>query len=303
MNFAHPNILFLGIIPLLYALWEIRRKGHVIALPVDNTTYKKGSFWKTLVLAANTLPAALLLLFIFILAKPQRRDKPETKRIMTNIEFCLDVSGSMTAQFGEGSRYDAAMKAISDFTENRRGDAFALTIFGNEVMRWVPLTKDLSAISNSTPFLRPEKLPGQFGGTEIGKGVRFCSSILKEQEKGDRLIILLSDGHSADLYGSEARLLGEQLKKDRIMIFAVHIGERAPEQLYELIEPTGGRVFAAGDKAGLQQVFQHIDSMHPVRLENRMPKMIENYRPFVLCGFCLGGLWLMCLFGLRFTPW
>ena len=54
----------------------------------------------------------MLALVIVLLAGPQRWDEPRTQRSLTNIEFCVDVSGSMTARFGDGDRYQAAMKAI-----------------------------------------------------------------------------------------------------------------------------------------------------------------------------------------------
>src|SRR6185503_14700649 len=101
----------------------------------------------------------------------------ERERQMTNIQFCLDVSSSMTSPFGSGSRYDAAMDAISEFINQRKGDAFGLTIFGNEVLHWVPITKDVSAIKLATPFLRPEKMPYYFGGTQIGKALEECQKL------------------------------------------------------------------------------------------------------------------------------
>ena len=60
--------------------------------------------------------------------------------MLTNLEFCLDVSGSMMAQYGSGTRSDKALEAIVDFTSYRKGDAFGLTAFGTEVLHWVPVT-------------------------------------------------------------------------------------------------------------------------------------------------------------------
>jgi Ca-activated chloride channel family protein len=303
MIFAHSIMLFLLVIPAILVVWELTRKGHLLALPFDYGVQPKGNVVRWLVLSANLLPALLIAVGILILARPQRQGRPKKKRILTNIEFCLDVSGSMTAAFGEGDRYDAAMNAIRQFTTERKGDAFSLTIFGNEVMRWVPLTKDLSAIANATPFLKPDNLPHQFGGTEIGKAVSFCRKHIIEQEEGDRMIILLSDGQSADLGGSRPRILGEQLKEDRVVLFAIHIGDYVPEELYELVGPTSGKVFAVHDKAGLKQVFQHIDTMKPARLKSRAPNRIDNYHPFVIAGSVLLCAWILTLFGIRFTPW
>ena len=76
------------------------------------------------------LPILLLAIAILLLAGPRRFEQPRSEREMTNILFCLDVSGSMTAPFGAGSRYDAAMTSLNDFISFRKGDAFGLTVFG-----------------------------------------------------------------------------------------------------------------------------------------------------------------------------
>src|SRR6185503_6249203 len=113
----------------------------------------------------ESLPALILAVVILILAGPQAWSEPRTKRALTNIEFCVDVSGSMMAKFGEGDRYDASMAAINSFLDFRKGDAFGLTFFGNNVLHWVPLTTDPSAIKCAPPYMRPENAPPGFGGT------------------------------------------------------------------------------------------------------------------------------------------
>ena len=50
----------------------------------------------------------------------------------------------MKSPFGDGTRSDKAIEAIKEFTTYRKGDAFGLTIFGSDVLHWVPVTKDLS---------------------------------------------------------------------------------------------------------------------------------------------------------------
>jgi hypothetical protein len=101
---------------------------------------------------------------ILILAGPQRLAKPEDERVLTNIEVVLDVSGSMMAPFGDGTRADKAFEAIVGFTSFRKGDAFGLTIFGTEVVHWVPLTKDLTALAGRAVLRRKCH---RMGGTRI----------------------------------------------------------------------------------------------------------------------------------------
>jgi hypothetical protein len=81
---------------------------------------------------------------------------------MTNILFCVDVSGSMGMPFGAGTRYDASMKAIESFIDRRSGDAFGLQFFGNSAIRWTPLTTD-PFCDQSVPCPSCVRMSSQFG--------------------------------------------------------------------------------------------------------------------------------------------
>lgn len=305
ISFARPWILIALFLPLVYGIWETRRQGHPVKLPMDHLESPgRSRFFQTLLVLSQWIPAGLLALAVLALAGPQRLGAPQEKRRMKNIEFCLDVSGSMTAPFGEGSRYDGAMQAIDAFTQYRKGDAFGLTIFGNEVLHWTPLTKDTSAIRLATPFLRPENLPPWYGGTQIGKALRSCREILTRRQEGDRMIILVSDGMSGDLYGGKAQEIAYELSQDNIVVYTIHVADTAtPGDMYTLASITGGEVFAAEDPAALESVFARIDSMEEAKLEQSQPESMDYFDPFAWSALALAGLHSICMFGIRYTPW
>ena len=304
MTFGRPEFLWLLVVPALLAIWFLRLRAHSVVMPFDNSSARRGGWIAKFAVAAQLLPALLLAVAILILSRPIQSAMPKQERELSNIEIVLDVSGSMVSNYGDGSRYDAAMKAINGFTKLRKGDAFGLTIFGNEVLRWTPLTKDTAAIRSATPFLRPELLPYQFGGTEIGKALRFTSKTLTKRGDGDRMIILVSDGESADLGSAVSRQLGAQLAASKITLYAIHIGDgSAPNDLRELARPTGGKVFAAENPKSLSAVFAHIDRMQVVKMKPAAAQPVDAFGPFAAAGLGFGGLFLLALFGLRFTPW
>ena len=304
MTFGHPTLLWLLAIPVMLIINEIAGRKHFISLPFDHGDQSQGRWLARLTTAASLLPAFTLAVAIVLLAAPLVTAKPQQTKQLTNIDFVLDVSGSMTSQFGDATRYDAAMLAITNFTSRRQGDAFGLTIFGNEVLEWTPLTQDTSAIRNATPFLRPDTLPTQLGGTEIGKSIKFCIKKLADRGEGSRLLILLSDGESADLGGNRADEIGRQLAVDKVVLYAIHIGNgAAPADLYRLTGPTGGQVFAAADPTALGRVFAHIDRMQPIEMKPSEARQVYYYRPFAIVGLTLLGLQLVVSFGLRYSPW
>ncbi len=304
MSFAYPAVLALLAVPVVLIAWVWRRTSGRVALPLDHGGQSSGRGWAALLAMAESLPALILAVVIVLLAGPQQLSAPQNKRVLTNIEFCVDVSSSMITPLGDGSRYDGSMKAIDSFLDVRKGDAFGLTFFGNNVLHWVPLTSDPSAIRCAPPFMKPENVPNWMGGTMIGKALLACKEILTSREEGDRMIILVSDGESFDLSGGNDETIAQTLKRSNIAVYAIHISDRSPPPaIVNITALTGGDVFPVDDPAALKAVFQRIDAMRETKLEKTASDLLDHFGPL-----CIAGLSLLCLsgcalFGLRYTPW
>ena len=303
MTFAYPAVLTLLALPVLLMVWEWRRRGTVVALPFDHANARRGRWLECTVKTANLLAPLLLAVSIILLAGPQRPLSQGTQRVLTNIELVLDVSGSMTAQYGDGRRADKAVEALQEFVNHRKGDAFGVTLFGTEVLHWVPLTKDLDALKHSAPFMKPEAMPPYMGGTRIGLALRSVHKILADRPKGDKMIVLISDGSSGDLRGQSDKISSD-LNGDDIVLYYIHVANGQPQQeVYDIANRTGGEAFVAGDPAALQTVFEKIDAMQPAKFKPETPIPADNFRPFALAGLSMLALQLLTLFGIRFTPW
>src|SRR5215212_4246929 len=112
LAFAYPLVLFFLVVPALLLAWVWRREGRRVVLPFDHGPAGSGRAWRVLISLAESLPALALAVVIVLLAGPQQFGAPQARRRLTNIELLVDVSGSMGTPFGDGSRYDASMKAI-----------------------------------------------------------------------------------------------------------------------------------------------------------------------------------------------
>ena len=310
MSFRFPMLLLLLVLPVVLAFWLWARRGQPLVIPFDHGTQRSGRHLRALVVLSEMALPLLLAVTILLLAAPRRMAPPRDQRILTNILFCLDVSGSMTARIGRSQqngeplrRYDAAMLAIQEFCSFRDGDAFGLTIFGNEQLHWLPPTRDLSAIKYSVPFLDPETLPRWFGGTEIGAALDACRKELAETQEGDRAIILVTDGSSADLGGSQTQQFGARLQADRVRVYCILIGSSDGADVQQICDMTGGRLFEAGDPDTLTYVFREIDQMQKARFKAVATTWVRWDRPFLLAGLSLLALYAITQLGLRFTPW
>ncbi len=302
--FGRPWMLLLLVLPLLQLFWVWQRTSRRVVLPFDHGGRGSGWLLRWTLGLGESLPALLVAVVILLLSLPQELAAPKQKRSLTNIQFCVDISGSMTARFGSGTRYDASMKAINQFLDYREGDAFGLTFFGNNYLHWVPLTSDPSAFRCSIPFMRPENNVPGFGGTEIGKAVLGCREMLVSRSEGDRMLILVTDGWSSDLSGGAEIEIAKRLKRDGITLFAVNIQDSdARGEIVNLARMTGGEVFNPGDTNALEGVFQRIDEMAKAKIEQGTAELVDWFWPFAIAGLSVVGLYALLMLGLRYTPW
>jgi Ca-activated chloride channel homolog len=303
MSFAYPLVLLLLAGPVLLLAWVWLRNDRLV-LPFDHSRAGRGLFLQVLLNLSESLPALLLAMVIVLLAGPLRLSEPKTKRVLTNIQLCVDVSGSMMTPFGDATRYDTSMRAIDGFLDYRKGDAFGLTFFGNNYLHWVPLTTDVSAIRCAPPFMRPEIAPPWMNGTEIGKALLACKKVLMERQEGDRMIIMVTDGDSQDFGDGNDLLVAKEMKDANIVVYSIHVSdEEVPGEIVNVTQLTGGEVYAPDDAQGLAAVFRRIDQMAPTKLEKTLPESQDFFWPFCVAALSMLGLSAFALLGLRYTPW
>jgi Ca-activated chloride channel family protein len=305
MSFHHPILLWLLALPVLWGFWQWTRRGHPLVLPFDFGQQRDGRRLGVLVNVASTLPALLLAVAVLILAGPRRPAPPTNERILNNIILCLDMSGSMSMRFGSQTRFEAAVLAAKQFCQFRKGDAFGLTVFGAEYLHWFPPTKELSAIGNALPLIEPARRLPWFGGTLIANALRGCQQRLVRTTEGDRAIILITDGGSADFQNGGDRQIAQELADNRIRVYTVLIGSDmfGVDGVYTIAALTAGKVFRAEEPGALETIFREIDQMQKARFKPTTADWVDYYRPLAGAGLGLAGLLALTLLGLRYTPW
>jgi Ca-activated chloride channel family protein len=168
----------------------------------------------------------------------------------------------------------------------------------------VPLTTDVSAFRCAPPFMDPRTNPPWFNGTEIGKALLACKKILTAREEGDRMIVLVSDGFSADLGNGRDEEIARELVAAGIVVYAIHVANtEVPAPMANITTITGGQVYAPGDPDGLDAVFKHIDAMQVTKLEKIRAETLDDVGPWCWSGLALAALALLFALGVRATPW
>lgn len=301
MSFLHPWVLLLLLVPILLS-WSLFARRAGLAMPFDGRTHSKHTLLRWTLAGLEAVPLLLLSVAIVAAAGPQKLKLSKQRREVTNIQICMDVSGSMA-----GERYENASQAISDFTRMREGDEFGLILFGNQQIRWVPLTKDLEAVRNAMPFANPDRQPPQMRGTQIGAAMLFAKKVLDaevEDQTGDRMIIVVSDGESGDFGDGFEYEVADELKRGGITVYYIHVAEGdIPLETAEMARETGGEAIAATDPESLRGVFQHIDRMRRAKTLPASTIPLDHFAPFAIAALVLLGMHSISLMGVRYTPW
>jgi Ca-activated chloride channel family protein len=321
MTFAQPGFLFLLAVALGLAARTLWRPATAVMVPFDHAQARPLRVGRFLRTGAGLLPALLLAVMIVLMAGPRRTVLGPEEQLVTNVEICLDISGSMTDPFildrrtapalrygvrpGEPRRFAVALRAIEKFAKGRPGDAFGLTVFGDDVVSWLPLSQDRDALARAALFVDPVQFPSWFvNNTRIAKAVESAADTLAVRRGEDNILLLVTDGEDDELTPAVVDRLVDKLCTHRIAVFVVYLGHLpAPPQEIALAQRTTGQLFVANDETGVAAVLKRIHEMKPLQYRQVLPTEVDNYGPFAIAGLAVLASYTVSLVRWRYTPW
>jgi Ca-activated chloride channel family protein len=296
MSFGHSWVLIL--IPI-YAIIELilyyRTSTKAAPLPTASFIRPRTS-WRTYALRImRFLPPVSIALLLLAISSPKTVNT--TEHILPSgihIMVVLDVSGSMAAEdFKPVNRLEGAKDVLRDFIRGRRSDRIGLVVFGGRSVTRAPLTLQHDSLLQTLESVEMGDLPeGTAIGMAILSGVNRLLVSEDETEKGDRIMILITDGrNNGEIHPLDAVTHAE---RNRIKIYTIGVGGFGPvpypvlqpdgkktyryekadldEELLQIIAArTGGTYFRAGNPESLSVLFRQIDE-----LEKSQPQILET---------------------------
>ena len=226
-----------------------------------------------------------------------------------DVMIVLDESPSMSAHdYGEGSRFDSAREVVREFVAGRENDAIGLVTFSERAALRVPLTTEYSYLHRVLDDLAVMTLGD---GTAIGMGIGVATLHMRQGQGATRAMILMTDGENnageilpetaaaiaADV-GIRIYTVGMGRAGDAVLEFTnpetgetsrgIYRGRFDEDLLRRLAEVTGGRYFAARERAALASIFAEIDGLE--RAETRTRVIVHRtarHTPLLLAGLLL----------------
>lgn len=213
--------------------------------------------------------------------------------------LAVDLSGSMSEtdmELGGAvvDRLTAAKAVLADFLERRVGDRVGLLVFGQRAYVMAPLTLDRQSVREQ---LRDSVVGLAGRETAIGDAIGLAVKRLHAQPRGQRVLILLTDGvntagaldplKAAEVAAREGVRIhtiafggdGSELSLFGLRLPVPGAGDEVDEAgLRRIAELTGGRFFRARDTAQLAGIYAELDRLEPVRQPGQQLRpRIERY--------------------------
>ncbi|HKJ42110.1 MAG TPA: VWA domain-containing protein [Sunxiuqinia sp.] len=262
-RFAHIEFLYaLAIIPVLIILFWITRRSRRKALERFG---QKDAVKQLMPNVSNSRPVLKFITWllaisslIVALAQPQFGSKlKKEKRKGVELIICLDVSNSMLAEDIQPNRLERAKRAISQLVDRLDNDKIGLIVFAGDAYTQLPITTDYSSAKLFLNAVSTKIVPRQ--GTAIGAAINLATSSFSPQFKGNKAIIVITDGenHEDDAVGA-----AKDAAKKGISVYTVGMGlpQGGPIPIYKngqkdyIKDKSGNVVVTKLDEKMLQQI-------------------------------------------------
>lgn len=297
---AFPWVFYLIPLPLLvyFLIPALRIRSPFLKFPLyaDALDYtgekpRKSAFVKKRGWVKGTLLGLCWILLLAALSSPQLVGEPEYQ-VKTTRSFLIaaDISFSMAQKDweipnGKISRWEGTKTLMQDFIQKRKGDRMGLIFFASNAYIQAPFTTDIQTVSQ----LVDETDVGMAGQmTHIGKAIAKGLEMFENDTIPSKVLLLLTDGvdSGTDILPNDAANLAS---KDSVLIYTIGIGNPGDNgsdldenTLQEIAEITGGNYFLARDEEQLSQVYETIDQLEPIEIEEKKARPLTLLYPYPL---------------------
>jgi Ca-activated chloride channel family protein len=216
--------------------------------------------------------------------------------------MAIDLSGSMQTpdMMSNGqalTRIDVVKKAANEFINNRSGDRIGLILFGTRAYLQTPLTFDRQTVAS---MLNDATIGIAGPETAIGDAIGLAIKQIMDYPGDSKAIVLLTDGSSNS--GIMAPLEATELaKKEHIKIYTIGLGggemiiqtafgprrintsgDLDIDALKQIANITGGQFFRADNAGSLNNIYQTINKLEPVKSDNITVRPVTPLYPWSL---------------------
>jgi Ca-activated chloride channel family protein len=294
MVFKTPLVLlFIPLVCLGVIFWRRRQKFSTFRFSSKEIVSSPGSSWKIRWLKLPFLMRMMtLVLFMVALAGPRSVLEQTTRNVEgIDIVLAIDSSGSMlgedfTIEGRRVNRLEVVKNVVKEFIDRRATDRIGLVAFAGLAYTVCPLTTDHSWLQENLARVEIGLIKD---GTAVGSAIATSLNRLKISEAKSKVVVLLTDGMNNA--GSVDPLAAAKAAKALgIKIYTIGAGTKGavpfPAQdffgrkvyqnvlididdkmLQAIADETNAKYFRAMDTQSLRNVYEEIDRLEKVKIE------------------------------------
>ena len=284
LEFAHAWVFWLLPLPIL--VWRL-----FPPVPVSSSAALRVPFYQNIepnIKQSKRSPSwfsiflAIIAWCLLVLAAARPQFIGDTVRQTISgrsLMMAVDISGSMNeadmiVSGQRMTRLNAVKIVAGDFIKKREGDHIGLILFGSQAYLQTPLTFDRKTV---TTLLEESFISLAGRSTAIGDAIGLAVKRLRDEDEGNRVLILLTDG-SNSAGNVEPLKAADLAAQEKIKIYTIGIGSLRSRDLDEstlnaIADKTNGRYFRATNVSDLLQIYELLDEIEPVSQDEL------SYRP------------------------
>ncbi|MCU0256230.1 MAG: VWA domain-containing protein [Vicinamibacterales bacterium] len=306
--FAAPWVLLALGVPVALLVVRLRQRATRPTVPVHASalfaplprTWRERARW-----LPDAMRLAAIACAVVALAGPLAWRTEEQAQAGADVMLLIDVSSSMQALDFTPDRLGAAKAFAERVLDRRPADRIGLMTFASRSALRAPLTRDHEAVRAAIRDLVPgEERLGE--GTALGAAVVSAVERLARGRAGDRLLVLLSDGHGVreEVPPADAAALAAA-RQVRVVTVGIGSGGAVPyptefgrvdvvlpldaATLGAIADRTRGRYFAAPDELALRAVSDAIEELEsPAPVAVSRPELFSVAPAWILAALALG---------------
>lgn len=220
MKFEHIDLFWVCIVVstllAVFFVFSWRKKRYLMKKFVMNSQLQIG---------VSTWLQQFRMLLIFLgftmaflsLARPQwGRSEQEFVEKGIDVIVAIDTSKSLLAEDLLPNRFERIRLAVSDMTQNSRGNRFGLVVFAGSAFLQTPLTSDPGAIRQTLAALSVGMIPSP--GSDFDAALQECAKAFDSDNNRYKAVVFFSDGEH---HGKEIRPILKALVAQKIKVFSV----------------------------------------------------------------------------------
>lgn len=211
---THNYIFFLiPILVLITLILAYQKRNSIIKALSFNIDYR----FKVI---KPTLMTLGIILIAFSLLGPQiLKGYQEVERSGLDLYILVDTSKSMLAEDIKPNRLARSKKSIENLIDSLEGDRIGLIPFSSDSYVQMPLTDDYDLAKMFLEVIDTDLIAG--GGTNIAAALKLAKESFDESAKGDKVVVIFSDGEEHNQSGIEVAKGLEEVK-----VYTVGVGSK-----------------------------------------------------------------------------